>query len=137
LTVAQSTTTAFGGQIVNGPTNLLALSLTGPGTLILSPGAPGNSYTGGTTVDSGTLVLESPTSLAGGSSSTVGQGASALFAPAAGPADHEYMVPAAPVGAAAVPEPGTLVLLAFGLGVGAACRRFSRRSTVASSSTRV
>jgi fibronectin-binding autotransporter adhesin len=119
LTVAQSIATNFGGAIVDGPTDLLALSVTS-GTLTLSGT---NSFSGGTTVDAGTLVLESPTALANGSSLIVGQGASALFAPAAGPAI------AAPAGVAAVPEPSPLVLLAFGLGSAVIYRRWRRRTS--------
>jgi fibronectin-binding autotransporter adhesin len=95
-----------------------SLTLSDNGTLILGGN---NGYTGGTNVVAGTLVLDTSTALADGSSLTVGQGASSLFAPAAGPAI------AAPAGAiAAVPEPGTLLLLLTGLGCGAACRRAGR-----------
>jgi fibronectin-binding autotransporter adhesin len=118
LTVDQAITTAFGGQIVNGPMNLLALTLTGPGTLILSGT---NSYTGGTTVDAGTLILDTSTTLADGSSLTVGQGASSLFAPAAGPAIS------APAAVVAVPEPGTIILLVAALWSAAINRGFRRR----------
>jgi fibronectin-binding autotransporter adhesin len=112
LTVDQPTTTVFGGTIADGMSNMVALTLTGSGTLILNGT---NSYTGGTTVDAGRLVLDSSTALADGSSLTVGQGASALFAPVAGPA------------VVAVPEPGTLALLAVALGSVAMYRRVRRR----------
>jgi fibronectin-binding autotransporter adhesin len=102
-----------------------ALTTTGSGTLVLSGS---DNYTGGTTVESGTLVLASPNALAAGSSLTVGQGASSLFAPSiAGPAieaDHGYTVPA---GVTAVPEPGTLLLLLAALGCAAICRYNGRR----------
>jgi fibronectin-binding autotransporter adhesin len=102
------------------------LLMTGAGTMVLSGS---NTYMGGTTVDAGTLVVESPHSLANGSSLTVGIGASSLFAPAAfgelgstelaevrravaGPAAGEARV-------ASVPEPGTLLLLALAAVCGA------------------
>jgi fibronectin-binding autotransporter adhesin len=87
------------------------LSLSGPGRLILSGS---NDYTGGTHVNSGTLNVSAADAIPDGSSLTVGQGASALFAPAyASP----VMISAA-AQVAAVPEPGTLVLLAAGLVMG-------------------
>jgi hypothetical protein len=53
--------------------------------------------------------VESATALPNGSSLTVGQDASSIFAPASGPAI------AAPAGVAAVPEPGTWALLVAAL----------------------
>jgi alpha-galactosidase len=102
---------------ISGATTLLDKQ--GPGALIL---AGSNNYTGGTFVNAGTLILDTSTALADGSSLTVGQGASSLFAPAAGPAGV----------ISAVPEPGTLWLLvaalwsAFGHRVLMAGQRFSR-----------
>jgi fibronectin-binding autotransporter adhesin len=104
----------------------LTLMGDGSGTLVLSGT---NSYGGGTYVDAGTLIVTSPEALADGSSLIVGQGASALFAPAsAGPAGHEYMVPAAVPGVTAVPEPGTWALLLVGLGGAAIYGRLRRRT---------
>jgi fibronectin-binding autotransporter adhesin len=82
-----------------------ALAVTGSGTLILS-GV--NTYGGGTNVLNGTLVVDATTALADGSSLIVGQGASSLFAPAVGPS---LEVSSSNV---AVPEPGTLSLVAAG-----------------------
>jgi autotransporter-associated beta strand protein len=110
----------------NAPTNIDAsagtISLDGPiggaggireiGSGMLVLGGT-NTYTGGTIVEDGTLVLDSPSALASGSSLTVGQDASSIFAPAAGPA-----IAALPAGVATVPEPGSLMLLAAGMVVG-------------------
>jgi fibronectin-binding autotransporter adhesin len=88
----------------------LTLGGDGSGQLVLSGT---DMYTGGTVVNAGTLIVDSPAALADGSSLTVGQGASAIFAPAAGPS-----LAAAPGGVAAVPEPGTAALALAGLFVG-------------------
>jgi fibronectin-binding autotransporter adhesin len=92
----------------------LTLGGDGSGRLVLSGT---NTYGGGTYITAGTLILESATALADGSSLTVGQGASAIFAPA-GPA----LAPAT-----AVPEPGTLVLLGMA-GIIAAAAGIQRRN---------
>jgi autotransporter-associated beta strand protein len=77
-----------------------SLTKTGTGVLVLSGD---NTYAGGTYVDAGTLVLDSASALANGSSLYVGQGA-----PPVGPGQT----------ASPVPEPGTLLLLFAGLGAG-------------------
>jgi fibronectin-binding autotransporter adhesin len=102
-----------------------SLTLSDAGTLELS-GI--NTYSGGTNVLAGTLVLDTSTALADGSSLTVGQGASSLFAPAAaGPAGTMYSwSAAASAEVVAVPEPGTLALLAVAallVAVGPFCRK--------------
>ena len=78
-----------------------SLTLSGNGELILS-GL--NTYSGGTDVSGGTLVVSSNEGIADGSSLTVGAGAVSIFAGAA-----------VPQTAAPVPEPGTLALLAAAL----------------------
>ncbi len=88
-----------------------ALEATGTGTLYLY-GA--NSYSGGTYLDEGTLIAESPDALLDGSNLVIGDGS--LFgaiepASAAGPA-----IAAASGGASAVPEPNTFLLLIAALG---------------------
>jgi autotransporter-associated beta strand protein len=104
LAVAQSSVTTFGGTIANGPTNVLALSVTGPGTLYLSGT---NTYSGGTTVNGGSLVVTNNAALADGSSLTVGN-ASLFSAPVVpSPVASAAAVPISPV-----PEPNTLGLLA-------------------------
>jgi fibronectin-binding autotransporter adhesin len=104
-----------------------ALVASGSGGLTLSSAEGGyliltgvNTYTGGTIVNGGTLIVESPSSLLDGSSLTVGQGAAAIFAPATGS-------PAAPAGVAAVPEPGTVVLLVVALSSAGVFWRVRRR----------
>jgi fibronectin-binding autotransporter adhesin len=117
LTVNQSIPTTFGGTIADGAGTTL-LDLTGPGSLELSGT---NTYSGGTFVEAGQLILDTPNSLALESGLTVGQRASSLFAPAAGPSIALAEQPAA------VPEPGTLVLLA----AGAVLLAFRRRRSAA------
>ena len=58
LTVNQAGTTAFGGRLADGPNNQVALSMSGNGMLTLSGSS---SYSGGTTVGSGTLQAGSNT----------------------------------------------------------------------------
>jgi fibronectin-binding autotransporter adhesin len=86
-----------------------SLAMVGPGTLYLTGT---NMYTGGTTVEGGMLVLSSPTALEGGTSLMVGGNLGAftpiILSPPAGSAA------VAAVAVAAVPEPGTLALLAAG-----------------------
>jgi fibronectin-binding autotransporter adhesin len=93
----------------DGGNRSLTLDGDGSGRLVLSGT---NSYMGGTIVNAGTLVVDSTTALADGSSLTVGQGASSLFAPASA------VEPASTAGVGAVPEPGTAALLVVGLLVG-------------------
>jgi autotransporter-associated beta strand protein len=102
LTVSGTSATSFGGRIIDGASNLVALSLTG-GTLTLTGT---DTYTGGTTVHGGTLIVTSAEGIVDGSSLTVGN---PLAFPAA-------VIPSAPVSTAIspVPEPGTLALLATG-----------------------
>jgi fibronectin-binding autotransporter adhesin len=102
---------------INGPiSGSGGLREIGSGTLVL---AGSDSYTGGTNVACGTLEAMSSDSLPEGGRLIVGQGASAIFAPA-GPG----------AGIVAVPEPGTLALLAAAVLSGAAgavhLRRYRR-----------
>jgi fibronectin-binding autotransporter adhesin len=121
LTVSPSSTTSFSGTLQDGAAvGGLALLLDGPGKLVLSGT---NTYTGGTIVEAGTLIAASPTALAAGSSLTVGQGAPALFAVATAAPGQA----AASAEVAAVPEPGTLALLATGLVAGLGVWRGRRR----------
>ena len=96
------------------------LSLDGPGTLILSGS---NGYTSGTSVNAGTLILAANNAIADGTSMSVGSGGTLIFDVAAAAA------PIAAEGASvsAVPEPGTLALLAAALGGAVAYRSVRSR----------
>ena len=93
------------GNIIptSGAENTGGLIKTGPGTMVLSGS---NTYTGGTTVYDGTLVVQSPDSLLDGSNVSVGD-----------PTLLSQFGQVVPMGqpalaASAVPEPGTSALLA-------------------------
>ena len=75
----------------------------GPTTLVLTGT---NTYDGGTVVNGGTLVVTSAAALEGQGSLTIGAGGTFIFDPSS--------ISGSPVasGGAAVPEPGTLALLA-------------------------
>ena len=89
------------------------IAKTGNGLLIL---AGTNAYTGGTTIDAGTLVATSPFSLPGGGSLTISAGGTFVFDPSFAGAAATPVASGAAV--SAVPEPGTLALLIAGLVVG-------------------
>jgi autotransporter-associated beta strand protein len=97
-----SGTYRLSGGPIQGPTSLV---LSGDGTLIL---AESNTYTGGTDVEDGRLILASKAALERGSSLTIGAGAGSIFAPA------ETAAPQSSAVVAPVPEPGTLLLLGVG-----------------------
>ena len=92
-----------------------SLTFSGPGTLVLGGT---NGYRGGTMVASGTLIVDNSEALADGTSLTVGK---ASYFSASAPASASTST------SAAVPEPGSLLLLAFGLWSAAIYRRFPRR----------
>ena len=105
-----------------GESRAQSLALNDAGTLILSGS---DSYSGGTIVNQGTLITTSDVAILDGTSLTVGAGGTFIFDPAATAAPLACSVPAGAV--AAVPEPGTLLLLAAGLCGAAVHRRLRRR----------
>ena len=113
------------GQIVGGSPLLKA----GAGMLILS--GSDNTYSGGTLVAAGTLDVMNSDALPGGSGLTVGAGGTVIFnpAPAGAPMVATRLLAASPAGevVVAVPEPGTLGLLAAALWSAAIYRRFRCR----------
>jgi autotransporter-associated beta strand protein len=124
IAASGSSVLAISGNISDdGGQRSLTLSGDGTGQLVLSGS---NTYSGGTFVDAGTLILDSAASLADGSSLTVGNPTAfgAAVQPAAGP-------PLASL--AVVPEPGTLALLAAGIAVAIGIRW--RRKTQSAAST--
>ena len=121
LTISPTgTTTNYSGSILSGGTNgAITLVLDGNGTQVLSGD---NTYSGGTWVEAGTLILNDGAALPDGSSLTVGAGGTFIFDPsvAGSPAmglSRDSLAPST-AGVAAVPEPGTLALLIAGLFVG-------------------
>ncbi len=90
-------------------TSLISGSLTGSGSLTLNGGGTltltgTNTYSGGTFVNTGTMIVTNPAAIFDGTNLTVGD--ASLFAAPIVPA------PVAGSAAAAVPEPGTLALVA-------------------------
>jgi autotransporter-associated beta strand protein len=94
----------FSGTLKNSQ-QPLALTMTGPGTLVLSGN---NSFSGGLSVSGGTLMATSVAALPDGSSLTVGN-AGAFPAPVV-----PYASSTTAAAVSTVPEPGTLALLAAG-----------------------
>jgi autotransporter-associated beta strand protein len=81
----------------------------GEGSLILS--GSNDSYSGGTTVEAGTLIATSHGAIPAGTSLIVGAGGTFLFDPTQAFAPVSGNAAAAPHGLTAVPEPGSLALL--------------------------
>ena len=84
-----------------------SLTLGGGGQLILSGS---NDYTGGTTVNAGTLYVSNSAGLPDGTNLAVGAGGTFIFEPLAAAAP----IAVSPLAVTAVPEPSTFVLLVAG-----------------------
>jgi len=110
LTVSPAINTSphYGGSITNG-SGKVALLKTGPGTLVLSGS---NAYSGGTVVTQGILEIMTPGGLRDGSSLTVGN--TLAFGASVVPEVAINDTSSSPA-LAAVPEPGTLALIAVAL----------------------
>ena len=117
------TTLGVSGNISEAAPGTGSLSLDGPGTLILGGS---DSYTGGTRVTAGTLIVTSSSSMADNTNLNVAGGGTFIFDPSviAAPAAGAATAAAAPAGA--VPEPGTLALLSV-VGIAAAAAAWRRR----------
>ena len=102
-----------------------SLTLSDGGAVILS--GTSNSYIGGTYVDQGTLYVQNSGAIYDGTSLTVGAGGTFIFDPMVTGRPLANSSPA--VAVAAVPEPGTILLLlvAMVLWSAKACLRFSKR----------
>ncbi len=107
-TTASSDSLTIAGDIGDGAA-AHGIEKEGPGTLVLSGS---NTYTGGTTVDEGTLVVDFRAAIADGSDLTVGA-EGVLFFGASAPL----------AGTSAVPEPGTLAIVAAGAAAAFVARR--------------
>jgi autotransporter-associated beta strand protein len=114
----------------------------GTGTLTLSGS---NTYSGGTTVSSGILVLESSAAIPGGSLLLVGTAGSVvlgesgymelgLISGGAGSGLGPLAGPQTPAPVNSVPEPGTLALLAAGLACGFGLRPRRLRTAISARS---
>ena len=116
-------------QILGGQTCIRLCELASPAAFLSSAPRAAltwtTSYSGGTIVQAGTLIVTNNAALPDGTSLTIGAGAALVFDPstAAGPA----VAVAGEI--AVVPEPGTFGLLAAGAAMAGwtACRR-KRRS---------
>jgi autotransporter-associated beta strand protein len=119
LTIDGSGSYSFNGTLRdhNSGTAVLALTMSGGGTQVLSGT---NTYTGGTTVASGELIVSNNKGLADGSSLTVG---GSWPAPAAVVPDSSN-AEASSVATSPVPEPGPLSLFAALLATWLTYRRF-------------
>ena len=118
------TKTGSGTQVLAGNNTYTGSTTVEGGTLILSGD---NTYMGGANVLGGTLEVVASDAIPYGSGLTVGSGGTVVFAVSPG-AGAGTVATASPAGRVeAVPEPGTLALLAVALWSAVACYRFSKR----------
>jgi autotransporter-associated beta strand protein len=113
LTVSPTGSSTFAGTIADGATNTTALMLSGSGTQYLTGT---NTYTGGTWVEgNASLIVTSPQAIADGTNLYIGNGVMASATVQSSTA------------VAAVPEPGTLALLAAGAAAAVLARWRNKR----------
>ena len=97
------------------------LTMNGPGGTLLLSGS--DNYGGGTIVEAGTLILTKNTAVADGASLTVGAGGVFIFDPTLAAAGNAAAASPSGSALAAVPEPGTIILLSVGAALLLAYRR--------------
>ncbi len=124
LTLNQAGTSTYHGAISDGA-GTVGLILSGTGNQIL---AGVDTFTGGTEIAAGTLTLVHNGAIADGTSMRVDAGGSLIFDSGAAAAPIAQSAPSAG-SVAAVPEPGTLTLLAAGVVVGFGVWRRKRLSS--------
>ncbi len=115
VNVDPNVTLTIGLTIGDPQTGATTLLKTGSGTLVL--GGTTNSYSGGTTVLDGTLIVTNPAAIESGTNLTVGHSATfspALVAPFVAATTSNNSPPASSV---PVPEPRTLALLVTAAGL--------------------
>ena len=110
------------GVISDGSSGSMPLALTDAGTLILS--GTDNSYSGGTYVNTGTLIVNNSGAIQDGTSLTVGAGGTFIFDPTMSGTSMDASPSLRPE---VVPEPGTIVLVLAALWSAAIYCRFRRR----------
>jgi len=120
LSLTGGSTTFSGGILSGGSNGMIGLVKAGNGTLMLSGT---NTYSGGTTVAAGALIVTNSYSLPDGHSLIVGAGGVLIFDPSAAFGSQIVGGASEATLAVAVPEPGTLALLITGLVVGFGLRR--------------
>ena len=121
LTVSESGSSllTLAGNLTGGTVQSLTLAGDGSGTLVLSGT---NTYGGGTYLEAGMLVVNTAGSIPAGTSLTVGAGGTFIFDPT--DTGSPLSGGAVSAGVTAVPESGTLALLAAGLiAAGVTCLR--------------
>ncbi|MGA2259438.1 MAG: autotransporter-associated beta strand repeat-containing protein, partial [Thermoguttaceae bacterium] len=124
LTLGTTGGATFSGSIQDG-NSPISVVFSGTGRQVL---AGVDTYRGGTTVTSGTLILASDTAIADGTSLIVGAGGTLIFDPSQATASPVLSsTEESPIAVVtAVPEPGTWALFAAALGSAVACYRFRR-----------